>query len=182
MEFAVTASIVGAGLLLFTLAVKYLPIFPKEEMPPPGVDPVLLRRRPALSRPVLAGLWALMIVGVVGVAASNPKSAPAKPEPPKPAAVVLEPEHLLRLPEPYTFPVAADSPGPVVFDHETHAMAVSNQCQACHASLFKLTAPGQPVTGKLTYEAIHEGRLCASCHNGKEAFAIDADCANCHGQ
>jgi c(7)-type cytochrome triheme protein len=182
MEFAVTASIVGAGLMLFTLAVKYLPIFPKAELPPPGVNPVLLRRRPALSRPVLAGLWALMIVGVVGVAASSPKSAPAKPRTAETtAAAVREPE-LLRLPKPYTFPVSGDSPGPVVFDHELHAAAAGNQCRTCHASLFKLTAPGQPVTGKLTYEAIHEGRLCASCHNGKQAFAIDADCTNCHGK
>jgi c(7)-type cytochrome triheme protein len=180
MEFAVTASIVGAGLGLFALAVKYLPIFPKEELPPPGVDPVLLRRRPALSRPVLAGLWALLAVGILGMTAAQPQHAPAAPAPARaaaPAAVVPE---TLRLPKPYTFPATGDSPGPVVFDHEVHAMAADYRCQACHASLFRLTEPGKPVTGGLTYEAVHEGRLCASCHDGKKAFAIDADCANCH--
>ena len=183
MEFAVTASIVGAGLLLFALAVKYLPVFPKEEMPSAGVDPILLRRRPALSRGVLAALWILMIIGMVGVAASSPAhKAPAA----KPAAVEPVASHAdasdLRLPAPYTFPASADSPGPVVFDHASHAMAVDNQCKACHATLFRLTEPGKPVSGQLTYEAIHEGRLCASCHNGEKAFAIEEDCANCHQQ
>lgn len=186
MEFAVTASIVGAGLLLFALAVKYLPIFPKEELPPPGVDPVLLRRRPALSRPALAGLWVLLLVGVVGVTVSSAKqrAESAVPEPAVSTAVTV-PERapeLLRLPKPYTFPASAESPGPVVFDHETHALAVDNQCRVCHASLFRLNEPGKPVSGKLTYKAVHEGALCASCHNGEKAFAIDADCANCHGQ
>ncbi|HYU32932.1 MAG TPA: Ni/Fe-hydrogenase cytochrome b subunit [Thermoanaerobaculia bacterium] len=183
MEFAVTASIVGAGLLLFALAVKYLPIFPKEEMPPAGVDPVLLRRRPALSRGVLAALWVLMIIGIVGVAVSSPRHSEAPPAKAavEPVAPAVEPSEL-RLPHPYTFPASGDSPGPVVFDHEVHAMAVDNQCRTCHASLFRLTEPGKPVSGKLTYEAIHEGPLCASCHNGQKAFAIDEDCANCHQQ
>lgn len=186
MELAVTASIVGMGLLLFALAVKYLPVFPKEEMPPAGVNPVLLRRRPALSGRVLAALWVLMIIGIVGVAASSPehKGAAAKPE--TVAAVEPVASHAdaseLRLPAPYTFPASGDSPGPVVFDHETHAMALDNQCKTCHATLFRLTEPGKPVTGQLTYEAIHEGRLCASCHNGEKAFAIEEDCANCHQQ
>lgn len=183
MEFAVTASIVGAGLLLFALAVKYLPVFPKEEMPPAGVDPILLRRRPALSRGLLATLWALMVIGIVGVAASNPKhenrTAPAPAAEPA-AVVVAAPE--LRLPAPYTFPASADSPGPVVFDHEVHVAVADNQCQTCHATSFRLTEPGRPVTGKLTYEAVHEGPLCASCHDGKKAFAIEEDCSNCHQQ
>lgn len=182
MEFAVTASIVGAGFLLFALAVKYLPIFPREELPPEGVDPVLLRRRPALSQGVLAALWGLLIVGIVGVALSTPDPVQAGPaEPPAEAAAMAEPE-LLRLPPPYTFPAGAESPGPVVFDHEVHSMTVDNQCKACHASLFRLTEPGRPVSGKLTYEAVHEGALCASCHDGKTAFAVDEDCSNCHGQ
>ncbi len=180
MEFAVTASIVGAGFLLFGLAVKYLPVFPKQELPPAGVDPLLLRRRPALSRPVLVGLWALLLVGVAGVVASGgTKRALATPEETPPLVSARAPE-TLRLPAPYTFPATGESPGPVVFDHETHAMAVDNQCRTCHARLFRLTEKGKPVMGTLTYEAVHEGALCASCHDGKKAFAIDADCANCH--
>jgi c(7)-type cytochrome triheme protein len=180
MEFAVTASIVGAGFLLFALAVKYLPVFPKEELPPTGVDPVLLRRRPALSQGVLAALWGLLLVGIVGVALSTPEPVVASPVDPQ--EVSAEPPGLLKLPAPYTFPVSSESPGPVTFDHEVHAMAAENRCQACHASLFKLTEPGKPVAGKLTYEAVHEGALCASCHDGKQAFSVEEDCSNCHGQ
>jgi c(7)-type cytochrome triheme protein len=184
MEFAVTGSIVGAGFLLFSLAVKYLPVFPRAEMPPAGADPVLLRRRPALSRGILAALWGLMLVGIAGVVLSTPDRAAANPasqasrEEPSTSAIPAT----LRLPAPYTFPATGDSPGPVTFNHETHAAAMDNQCKACHARLFRLTEPGRPVAGKLTYEAVHEGALCASCHNGKQAFAIDEDCANCHGQ
>lgn len=182
MEFAVTASIVGMGFLLFSLAVKYLPIFPKEELPPPGVDPILVRRRPALSRPVLAGLWVLLAIGMVGVAASSPKAGVEKGKAPAVTAAAPAEASLLKLPAPYTFPTAAESPGPVTFDHEVHAAMADNQCRACHVSLFRLTEPGKPVSGKLTYEAIHEGPLCASCHDGKKAFAVEADCANCHRQ
>ena len=185
MEFAVTVSIVAAGFALFALAVKYLPIFPKQELPPRGADPLLLRRRPVLSRGVLATLWALLIVGMVGVAASSPQH-PGTPKATAvdPATTPVVPVHPvdLRLPAPYTFPTSPDSPGPVVFDHEMHAMAAENQCKTCHASLFRLTEPGRPVSGGMTYRAVHEGALCASCHNGEKAFAIDADCANCHRQ
>jgi c(7)-type cytochrome triheme protein len=179
MEFAVTASIVGAGFALFALAVKHLPVFPQEELAPAGVDPLLLRRRPALSRGVLAALWALLVVGMVGVAASSPRHAAPAAAAVTDNATPLEPL-ILRLPAPYTFPTGAESPGPVVFDHETHAAVTDNQCRTCHASLFRLTAPGKPVAGRLTWKAIHEGALCASCHDGKQAFAVDADCTACH--
>lgn len=183
MEFAVTASIVGAGFLLFSLAVKYLPVFPKEELPPAGVDPVLLRRRPALSQGVLAALWGLLLVGVVGVAMSTPPPVAASAaEPAEETAAPADAPDLLRLPPPYTFPVSGESPGPVTFDHEVHSMVVDNQCKVCHAGLFRLTEPGKPVAGELTYEAIHEGPLCASCHDGNKAFAMDDDCTSCHAQ
>jgi c(7)-type cytochrome triheme protein len=32
----------------------------------------------------------------------------------------------------------------------------------------------------LTYERIHEGDLCASCHDGERAFAVADDCTACH--
>ena len=46
--------------------------------------------------------------------------------------------------------------------------------------MFRINEPGRPVTGELTYDRIHEGSLCASCHDGEHAFAIDDDCTFCH--
>lgn len=183
MEFAVTASIVGVGFVLFALAVKYLPVFPKEELM--GEAQRWVRRpRPALSRGVLVTLWSLLLVGIVGVAyssARNGHAAPASPSAVTEAAVVpvALPAHL-RLPAPFTFPTSEDSPGPVTFDHEAHVAAGPGACRSCHEALFALTASGRPLAGELTYERIHEGDLCASCHDGERAFAVDEDCTFCH--
>ena len=62
------------------------------------------------------------------------------------------------------FPAAEESPGPVTFDHETHA-ALAESCLTCHATGWSVTVPGRPLAGALTYERIHEGDLCASCHD-----------------
>lgn len=184
MEFAVTMSIVGVGFLLFGLAVKYLPVFPKEELPPQGAAAALRlleRRRPVLSRGVLVGLWSLLLVGVVGVSYSSMRANGAGPGPPAlMASGPVEARAALDLPAPYTFPTGEESPGPVTFDHETHALLADHQCRVCHANLFKINTAGEAVAGEVTYERIHEGDLCASCHNGEDAFAVDDDCSSCH--
>jgi c(7)-type cytochrome triheme protein len=68
----------------------------------------------------------------------------------------------------------------VTFDHEVHAL-VAESCLTCHETGFSVTEPGRPLAGTLTYERIHEGDLCASCHDGESAFAVDEDCSYCHG-
>lgn len=186
MEFVVTATLVGVGFGLFALAVKFLPVFPKGELE--AGERWKPRPRLALSRGVLATLWGLLLVGAVGVAYSSIRNGdPGREEPA--AAVELLPAQVeveeLALPAPYTFPVSEDSPGPVTFDHELHlyvvdSAAAGSLCRTCHESAFALTAPGQPVTGELTYERIHEGDLCASCHDGETATAVDEDCTYCH--
>jgi c(7)-type cytochrome triheme protein len=182
MEFAVTASIVGVGFALFALAVKFLPVFPKEELM--GEAQRWVRRpRPALSRGVLVTLWSLLLVGIVGVAYSSARNGQAAPVAPPAVAEAAAPEALpahLRLPAPFTFPTSEESPGPVTFDHEIHAAAGPGVCRSCHESRFALTASGRPLAGEMTYERIHEGDLCASCHDGSQAFAVDEDCSRCH--
>jgi c(7)-type cytochrome triheme protein len=179
MEFVVTASIVAAGFALFGLAVKYLPVFPKGELRE-GSEARGWHPQPALSRGVLLTLWGLLLIGAVGVGYSSnhhgavPPPAPAAPEPAPIAA------HLT-LPEPYTFPGGEESPGPVTFDHASHVTAGPGACLTCHETLFQLTAAGAPVAGQLSYERIHEGDLCASCHDGERAFAVEEDCSLCHG-
>jgi c(7)-type cytochrome triheme protein len=204
MEFAVTVAIVALGFVLFRLAVEYLPVFPAGEAavgaapppahapahrePGPAADPAYRPTfRPALSRGVLAALWALLAVGAAGVGYGTHRAngaagtaAAATPPAPEIAPAVA---HELSLPAPYEFPAGAESPGPVTFDHSTHAWVAAPgepACARCHESLFRLAAPGTPLAGELTYERIHEGDLCASCHDGEHAFAIDDDCGNCH--
>jgi len=188
MELAVTISIVAAGFALFALAVRYLNVFPDEATKPvesressrraPVVGPPIFTRR------VLVTLWGLLLVGAVAVAYSTGQDADRaaadeeRPRSAAPAAKALPSSSTL--PAPYGFPTSADSPGPVTFDHESHVDFRSPSCATCHRTLFRLNVPGTPVEGELTYERIHEGDLCASCHDGRESFAVDDDCTLCH--
>ena len=194
MEFAVTVMIVAFGFVLFRLAVQYLPVFPAGE---PASKPATSGRSPRRTRrptPRSTRPWAAACWWRCGRCwrwarpgwVTAPTTPTARPRPrrrrqERPSSPRWP--HDLRLPAPYAFPTAADSPGPVTFDHETH-VAVGDPaepaCARCHQSLFRLGAPGTPVTGELTYERIHEGDLCASCHDGEHAFAVADDCGNCH--
>jgi c(7)-type cytochrome triheme protein len=181
MEFAVTASIVAVGFALFGLAVKYLPVFPRGESRE-GVEVAGRRREPALSRSVLLTLWGLLLAGAVAVAYSsngNGASAPPPREADGGGPPALLASHLT-LPAPYTLPGGEESPGPVTFDHATHLAASDATCRACHQTLFRITATATPVAGELSYERIHEADLCASCHDGERAFAVEEDCGLCH--
>ena len=188
MEFAVTMSIVGAGFALFALAVKFLPVFPE----PTGEVGVHAQQSAAAGRPafpriaidrrVLAGLWTLLFGGVlaVGYALAVNGKEPTKraPEPPEHPAAVIPGD--FAVPADFVFPSGSESPGPVTFRHASHVTPDSRACTTCHASMFRIEQAGEPVSGALTYERIHEGDLCASCHDGEHAFAVDDDCSNCH--
>jgi len=182
MEMAISMAIVAAGFTLFGLAVKYLPVFPREELPalePGTVVPTGLPR-PALTRPALLALWSLLLFGFAAVIYSSQRSVVALGKPAGSEAATPVPERL-RLPPPYTFPVSADSPGPVTFDHAAHVDRGAPRCTSCHADRFRLNEAGQALGGAWSRERIHEGDLCASCHDGSTAFAVD-DCESCHRQ
>jgi len=206
MEVSVTAAVVAAGFVLFGLAVKHLPVFPRDELPALVTTkdaPRTWQARPALSFGLLLLLWGLLLVGFVAVigtmdeAQGTEKLAPGDATEPalgrhgEPEAlalagdasgpVVTRPAELI-LPGPYVFPAGEDSPGEVVFHHESHVDQARPDCKACHMSLFNINVPGEPVTGEITYERIHEGDLCASCHDGNSAFAVDEGCEVCHSQ
>lgn len=84
----------------------------------------------------------------------------------------------LTLPGGVALPRRADSPGPVTFFHETHVDAQRPNCTACHPKLFPmLKGTRRPRIGHQRFEA---GELCASCHDGRKAFAIADGCSNCH--
>jgi c(7)-type cytochrome triheme protein len=145
-----------------------------------AAERILNRTRPAFGKRVLAGLWVLLIAGFLAVGYSRNARTPAAPAPiaGAPAAAVYTGE--LRLPEDFTFPAGKESPGKVTFSHRNHVNASSPKCGSCHNGPFRLTVPGKPVSGEFTRERIHEGDLCASCHNGKAAFSVQDDCSACH--
>jgi len=182
MEFAVTASIVAVGFFIFGLAVKYLPVFPEVALASgEGVEP-LPHATPVYHWGVLVGLWGALILGIVAVGYTMARQEPD--ETTAPGAVtapppVVRPE-LAGLPPEFEFETSTDSPGAVVFRHESHVDAQRPDCAVCHETLFKITASGTPTEGDWTYERIHEGDLCASCHDGNRAFGVDEDCTFCH--
>lgn len=180
MELVVTLSIVAAGFVAFSLAVKYLQIFPDSHAL--RVEPVEIRRAKyglAWSGNVLLGLWALLIVGAmfVGYAGTS-----ANTEQPAEEPIGIEADSSdLSLPEDYLFPSSEDSPGQVTFSHETHVMMQETpSCATCHHTTWSLEQSAMPLNGELSYERVHEGDLCSSCHDGEQAFAVDDSCDACH--
>jgi c(7)-type cytochrome triheme protein len=73
----------------------------------------------------------------------------------------------------------ADSPGQVLFNHTTHVDPARPECTSCHPSDFRILKANVG-TKKIAHEKFDQGRQCGRCHDGKKAFAIDADCTNCH--
>lgn len=65
--------------------------------------------------------------------------------------------------------------GSALFSHATHIAKTGGSCKGCHN--------GSVITGKekaVTMAEMEKGRTCGSCHNGKRAFAVTANCDRCH--
>jgi c(7)-type cytochrome triheme protein len=188
MELAVTISIVAAGFALFGLAVRHLSVFPERSSEEDDAlrdsSRAAVAGPPVHARRVLATLWSLLLVGAVAVAyTAGHQTGDGTVE----ADPVLQatqsqarPGPLTHLPDPYRFAGSQDSPGEVVFSHESHVDRDAPRCGACHAAKFLINTPGTPYRGELSYERIHEGDLCASCHDGQKTFGVDEDCSFCH--
>jgi len=82
----------------------------------------------------------------------------------------------IRLPRDIVYDKAKDSPGPVVFSHETHVAIADNKCTGCHPAPFKMLKP----VGRVTHDEMAAGRSCGVCHDGKTATGIQDDCEHCH--
>jgi c(7)-type cytochrome triheme protein len=182
MELSVTLAVVTLGFVLFGLAVKHLPVFPPGEFPSPARARFAQWTKPVIAKEALASLWVLFGIGTVLVGFTLWKQGPEATKAPE-SQVQVEPVRAvpdLDLPAPFSFPRSDESPGQVVFDHESHVDTTRPDCGSCHARSFSLRSPGAPLQGVLSYERIHEGDLCAGCHNGKDASAVDEGCDYCH--
>ncbi len=88
---------------------------------------------------------------------------------------------LPNLPKDKALPQGADSPGVVIFRHETHVDASRPDCTTCHPTLFpilKRTASTAAPTA-ITHADMEKGKSCGSCHDGKGAHGLE-DCGTCH--
>ena len=78
---------------------------------------------------------------------------------------------------------SADSPGQVTFNHSTHVgMQAKPDCTVCHPKAFRILKADAGTRPAITHAAMEKGAYCGACHEGKKAFALQADCANCHKQ
>ncbi|RPJ59133.1 MAG: hypothetical protein EHM23_15120, partial [Acidobacteria bacterium] len=183
-ELSVTAMIITAGFVLFGLAVKFLRVFPEEELRPEAERlpelPVMTALRP-LTRPALL---VLVVAGVVAIAGSglaysalngrllgqNSETQPAK-------ADISRGVALLKVPD-VEFVSSKDSPGKVTFRHGSHVDLENPKCADCHSGRFSmLNASKQVRTGVNMHDAQH----CGACHDGKKSFSATEDCETCHG-
>ncbi|HNS72384.1 MAG TPA: Ni/Fe-hydrogenase cytochrome b subunit [bacterium] len=174
MEVAITLSIIAAGLVLFRLAAKYLPVFPREEKlgdhQPPLVE---AGRKGKLVMGLLAGLLVFLLAGFgYSLATQKPNQPAAVPE----AARAIAAE-TLNFPAPITFTPSEDSPGQVTFNHESHVDTSEPNCSSCHAGLFSIRASKAGAVSKSP--AIGHDQ-CGTCHNGEKAFNYEESCDGCH--
>ncbi len=173
-EISVTASIVGAGFLLFGLAVKYLNVFPPEEL----AEAASVRHRPELpavavlhtqQRAATALSLALGIVFIIGAAAlgysgirlrtpaQNVTSDDAQTVDTKMAAQAFQ------MPSDVEMERGALSPGRVRFSHAAHVARDHPSCTTCHSNEFRFLKTSAPMTGAQKMDG------CGKCHNGEKA-------------
>ncbi|MBL3617982.1 MAG: hypothetical protein JMN26_09635 [gamma proteobacterium endosymbiont of Lamellibrachia anaximandri] len=64
---------------------------------------------------------------------------------------------------------------PSIFPHWIHR--INYRCDACHNKLFEMKTGTTPINKDL----MKEGKVCAVCHNGKQAFDDGFEnCNRCH--
>lgn len=73
----------------------------------------------------------------------------------------------------YTKPVKS-----VLFSHKAHEKIA---CADCHSGLFEMKALAAQNYTDFNMDALYKGKYCGACHNGRQAFASNTQCARCHG-
>jgi len=184
-ELAITASIVGAGFLLFGLAVKYLDVFPPEDMK--EIAAGKRAQLPALAA-FRAPLWSattgafVMCVLFMGASVALAYDGIRRREPAihlsEGSGTVDLSRGLaeLKMPGAIAIKMGPDSPGQCFFSHARHVNSKDPNCSACHAGLFRML----PTTPDIT--ADKKMRNCGVCHDGVKAVGIlqKERCDSCH--
>ncbi len=184
MEVVVTMMIVGLGFFAFAMAVKFLPIFPKEELDAPEAEPEVAGPHvlglPFRGLPATALVAAaLVVVGSVALGYDGVRHRTTRPG----AAAPSGPADLsaaardFTMPADVTFARGAESPGPVTFRHSSHVDGASPECLTCHGGSFPFLTVDRKAAPAGYF---HDKARCGACHDGASAFAIDEDCTPCH--
>jgi len=185
-EIAITLSIVTLGFAIFSMAVKYLSVFPKEEMIKTSqlLPPVQKRHHPVFTSNVVLGMWIIVIIMTMTYGLSKKytdKNNVENESSELPLRTNNTQEYQLYLPEDIIFSQGENSPGPVTFSHETHVyLTESPDCKYCHSGMFQMSQLSQASLNHMSMEKMFEGELCGKCHNGQSAFGLDEDCGLCH--
>jgi c(7)-type cytochrome triheme protein len=186
-EIAVTASIVSAGFLLFGLAVKYLEVFPREDMyqiargKVAELPALTVLRQPLWSATTLAILLGVFFMGG-SVALSFDgirRREPAQTPPLEQGKVNIDTGLAeLKLRGDLTIKMGETSPGLVVFSHLRHVDAKSPSCIECHSGKFKM------LPSSIEVSPMKKMQYCGQCHDGVKAVGIlDKErCNSCHSR
>jgi c(7)-type cytochrome triheme protein len=183
MEFAITASIVGAGFVLFSVASKYLPVFQSEEAASETAKPVYQPPLIAAGRAgtkAIAALGTLLMVVIIGLGYGYTQKTALLPAVQETGEQTGTAAAELRLPADFYFQTSENSPGKVRFSHENHVKTKKPDCANCHAEMFQIRPAALGVLGSVSMEKLYEGKQCGSCHNGKDSFSIEDGCEICH--
>jgi c(7)-type cytochrome triheme protein len=183
LEMSVTGFLVLMGCIGFTLAAKYLEVFPKaragaeEEERAAGRSPGWVGW---LTKGALVALAAVMIEGAVTFDFSRFGGARAEA-----AQLMSAPTNrlVLRLPPDLIYPMGEASPGEVVFSHAAHVNEEEPDCAVCHRAAFPLVRRAG-MAPRMTWSdrQMHEASLCGMCHDGGTSFSVDEDCESCHAE
>lgn len=186
-EISVTMMIVALGFVLFGLAVKYLRVFPPEDVARPAAvelpAPAVLRRLRQGSTAVVATVGGVFLVLVLALSYSGLRLRPTPARAASPAGEVdlrRGLEHFTVPPE-IVYRRSEASPGTVTFSHASHIDWNHPRCTTCHHQPYSLVTPVSERSSPRTPPGdMHAETFCGRCHNGEQAFALKEDCAACH--
>jgi len=185
-EIAVTLTIVTLGFTIFSFAVKYLSVFPKEELIEASLTSPLLQKKhhPVFTGNVVWAMWIIFFVMMMTYGLSK-KFTDNKNLKNENYELPLRTNNLqtyqLYLPPDKILPQGENSPGSVTFRHDTHVFITEfPDCKYCHSGMFQMLQFNQVGMKTISMEKMYEGELCGKCHNGQSAFAMDEDCQVCH--
>jgi c(7)-type cytochrome triheme protein len=173
-ELAVTGMLICFGFIGFSMAVRYLKVFPEVESEPAQVP---MRPSPLaqwLTRGSVGGLAIVLLYGLLVF-----QQGEAAAQTPVSIAPVVSRSSTPELILPDLVVYEAPDMGPVEFSHDTHVEVAEPSCQICHDGNLPLVpdilAPAPRIRGE---DRLHE--MCGRCHNGEHAFAVEDGCEDCH--